>query len=244
MVKFSSPLYVTSPSSDRRVMVGGKSPEMVKNDLASGVSRIGGFWRHPNYCEAYLYSANLLIEQGRTTGTLDEIGLPAFYLQRHAIELMLKGFLDWLTSISDLRNELGQSNYQPAPEVLKALGSSHNLKHLHLHVVVISNDLQLPPPPMELESLIRDMGLIEITETWSRYSSSPQKKQKGSSTSTRSHISHIDQEIEIPIVDFQHRLCAVADSALSRQCGGDTYEDTLHDTWSALDAASKSLLQQ
>lgn len=230
MVKFDETLHVNL--NTRNVMIGGKSPEETTSDLEAGVARVGGFWRHPNYFEAYLHSSSLLIEQGRATGTLDEIGLPAFYLQRHATELLLKGLLTWLTSISDLRNELGRSQHKPSSELVLALRSSHNLKTLHGHLLEFGSTLDLPLPPVDLGSLIEDMGRIEIADTWSRYSSSLKKLKGG----TRVHVEHIPEEILIPIVEFQERLDAIATIVSARVAFGDTYEDELHDIWAQLNA--------
>jgi hypothetical protein len=230
MVKFDETLHVNLDT--RKVMIGGKSPEQTTSDLEAGVARIGGFWRHPNYFEAYLHSASLLIEQGRATGTLDEIGLPAFYLQRHAIELLLKGLLTWLTSISDLRNELGRSQQEPSDDLMVALRRSHNLQTLHGHLLEFGTVLDVPLPPVALGRLIEDMGRVEITDTWSRYSSSSEKPKGGA----RVHIEHIPEEVLISIVEFQERLDAIATLVSARVAFGETYEDELHNIWAQLNA--------
>ena len=230
MVKFDETLHVNLDT--RKVMIGGKSPEQTTSDLEEGVARIGGFWRHPNYFEAYLHSASLLIEQGRATGTLDEIGLPAFYLQRHATELLLKSLLTWLTSISDLRNQLGLSQQEPSDDLMAALRRSHNHQTLHGHLLTFGAALDVPLPPEALGSLIEDMGRVEITDTWSRYSSSSERQKGGA----RVHVEHIPEEVLIPIVEFQERLDAIATFVCARIAFGDTYEDELHNIWAQLNA--------
>ncbi len=150
-------------------MVGGKRPDQIASDLAAGVARIGGFWRQPNYFESYLHASTILIDQGIRTGSLDEIGLPGFYLQRHALELLLKRLLGWLIDISDMRNGLGRvSDYQPSKGLRESLNASHNLTGLLRHLVVSSSGLNVSAPPQELVTLINDMSKIEITDTWSR----------------------------------------------------------------------------
>ena len=231
-MKFNETLHLNT--GNRSVMIGGKPPEMVKSDLDAGVARLGGFWRHPNYFESYLYSASVLIERGRTTGTLDEVGLPGFYLQRHSIELLLKELLGWLTSISELRNQLGRSDSKPSDELLRDMRRSHDLVGLYGHVIELADMLNLSPPPDELGSLISEMETLEITETWSRYRSSS-KKQKNSGA--RLHVDHIPDEVVIPIVEFQERLDTITCLTSSREAFGDTYEDELHEVWSELNAA-------
>jgi len=230
MVKFSEPFYVSTDG--KNVMVGSKSSEKIASDLEAGVARIGGFWRHPNYFEAYFQAASVLINQGRSTGTLDEIGLPAFYLQRHAIELLLKGLLTWLINISDLRNQLKISKQKPTEKLLNDINSSHNLKKIYGHILSFSAELDLSPPSEKLGSLIADMGCYETTDTWSRYSSS-QKKSKGR---VPVPVQHIPKEILIPIVEFQERLDFIATLLSARKAFGNSYEDMLHEIWSSLDA--------
>lgn len=230
MVKFSEPFYVATDG--KKVMVGGKSAEKIASDLEAGVARLGGFWRHPNYFEAYFQAASALIEQGRSNGTLDEIGLPAFYLQRHAIELLLKDLLTWLTNISDLRNQLDISKQKPTEKLLKDLSSSHNLEKIYGHILSFGAELDLSPPSEKLGRLIADMGRFETTDTWSRYSSS-QKKSKGS---VPVPVQHIPKEILIPIVEFQERLDFIATLLSARKAFGNSYEDMLHEIWSSLDA--------
>jgi len=223
MVKFDETLYVKS--DNRNVMIGGKSDEMTATDLEAGVARIGGFWRHPNYFEAYLHAASLLIAQGKTTGTLDEIGLPGFYLQRHAVELLLKELLKLLTDISDLRNRLRMSEVQPSKTLVKHLGNCHTLDILHEHLMQFSLELDLSQPPIELGDLVRDMKKFEVTDTWARYSLSTKRDP------------HIPKEVLVPIVEFQDRLAAIASRISSRDLGGDTYEDELIAIYLSLDAA-------
>jgi hypothetical protein len=231
-MKFDEPFH--SNAGNRSVMIGGKPPEMVKSDLEAGVARLGGFWRHPNYFESYLYSASVLIEQGRATGTLDEIGLPGFYLQRHSIELLLKELLGWLTSISELRNQLGRSVSKPSNDLLRDMRRSHDLVDLYGHVIELADMLNLSPPPDELGSLISEMETLEITETWSRYRSSSRKRENSSAPL---HVDHIPHEVVIPIVEFQERLDTIACLTSSREAFGDTYEDELQEVWSELNAA-------
>ncbi|MFP3994053.1 hypothetical protein SHV74_05820 [Pseudomonas capeferrum] len=232
MMIFDEPFHVDT--DNKYVMVGSKTPEQVDSDLRAGVARIGGFWRHPSYFEAYLHSASLLVEQGQATGTLDEIGLPGFYLQRHATELLLKELLSWMVSISELRNVLGVCQTKPSAELMLSLGSSHDLAVLHRHILEFGATLDLPLPPPELGRLIEDMAKFEITPTWSRYSLSS-RKAKGRN---RVVINHVPKELVIPIVEFQNRLSGIATLVASREAFGESYEDELHNIWAGLSAAA------
>eukprot|EP01035_Chromulina_nebulosa_P062973 gene62973-biopygen45925 len=85
----------------------GKSPEQTEKDLAAGVARLGGF-RAPNYGQAYLLAANTLLSAAREKQTLDHHGLPIFFLQRHATELMIKAPLQLGIDVQKYREKLGK----------------------------------------------------------------------------------------------------------------------------------------
>lgn len=229
-MKFDEALFINL--NKQKVMVGSKTPEQVASDLKSGIARVGGFWRHPDYFEAYLYSASLLIEQGKALEVLDEIGLPGFYLQRHALELLLKQLLGWMVDIADLRKKLCISDVGPSGGLMRDLRSSHDLQRLHRRIMEFAVMLDLPLPPAELGKLIEDMKRIEITETWSRYCSSSEKKD-----GALQGIQHIPKEIVIPIVEFQERLDAISALVASREAFGDSYEDRLYEISAGLSAA-------
>jgi hypothetical protein len=219
------------PALGSRVMVGGKPPEQRIADLELGLARIGGMWRHPNYFESYLTSARALIDQGASAGTLDDIGLPAFYLQRHALELLLKKMLDWMLDIFHMGAALANPAHQVDTELRHSVlyGHDHSdlLKRLHEWVARI----EWEAPPRTLDDLVQRFKQIEITETWARYSRS-RKGRKGSPT-----IEHVPDEKVIPLVDLQRELEALADQLVSRASSDPSYEMELYREWCRLDAA-------
>ncbi len=110
MTQFEEPAFFkpTHPKGD--VIVFGTSPELEIEDSKSGLARFGGFWRAPDYLTAYVRSAEILIEHAAKTNALDDIALPAFYMQRHALELLIKRLLSWLYEAAEYRSELGQAS--------------------------------------------------------------------------------------------------------------------------------------
>ncbi|WP_095149054.1 hypothetical protein [Pseudomonas sp. Irchel s3a18] len=233
MVEFERPFYADAGS---RVMVGGKSAEQIEADLASGLARVGGFWRSPNYFESYLQAAQMLIDQGQSAGCLDDIGLPAFYLQRHAAELLLKSVLGWILDIQDFRNQLKDLAYKTDIEQRSAELFGHDLPTLLSRVQSRVKDLDLPPPPPELDALIRKLDALEPTDTWARYSTS-RKGKKGSPT-----IAHQKEESVIPLVELQAGLVCVADLIASRELCDSSYEDELYSEWNRLDHILEALV--
>lgn len=108
MVKLPGEAYLKSPDRSERVLIFGKSNEKIQIDLENGISRFGGFFREPNYSEAHLISAGILLENAKQRDELDELGLPIFYLSRHAMELKLKDLLSLAYEICDLRRGASQ----------------------------------------------------------------------------------------------------------------------------------------
>lgn len=96
MTRFDRLIFLkpTHPKGD--VIVFGKGTELELADAACGVARFGGDWRIPSYFRAYLRAADVLVSHGVQGNSLDEIGLPAFYIQRHALKLLVKRLLSWV----------------------------------------------------------------------------------------------------------------------------------------------------
>ena len=210
-----------------RVMICGKSQEQIDNDIADGIARVGGHWRRPNYFESYLQAAHLLIEQGKQRGNLDDIGLPAFYLQRHAVELLLKSLVSWMHGIRDLRIQL------KSPEHERNLDKGNQEIHTHDHVKLLlcvssmAAELGFPKPPDQLEMLIKKMVGLEQTETWSRYGASRGRRDK-------STIDHMKVEAVIPLLELQENLLEVSNLMTFRDLHGTSYENVLADEWDRL----------
>lgn len=101
MVVFDPPIYIKPAHPKGDVIVFGKAPELEHADVANGVARFGGQWRSPSYIQAYFRAADVLVNHGVSTNTLDDIGLPAFYMQRHTLELLIKRLLSWVYEYAD-----------------------------------------------------------------------------------------------------------------------------------------------
>lgn len=225
MVWLDEPFYPAGPTTGSNVYVGGKPPEVATADFQSGVARMGGFWRRPSYLESYLTAASLLIAQGKQRQDYDDIGLPVFYLQRHATELLLKRLLGWCIDIIELRAELASSiRHQVPPDCHKALGS-HSLHALLIAMKQAAKLAEEAPPPDTLSDLVETLTQVEDDDHWSRYNHGYRKKKK---------VIHHEVETTIPIVRLQALLEEVADSILARHMGDETYEQELHSTWSRL----------
>lgn len=223
MALFDEPAFIkpTHPKGD--VIVFGKSPELEIADAKSGVARFGGSWRTPSYCIAYVRSAEILVEHAAHNNTLDDIALPAFYMQRHALELLIKRLLAWIYEAAAYRLELGQSSaWAPSAKQKRDFSESHNLTRLLDDLRLSSKASGFPELPSELGELVKRIGAFEKTDSWSRYEVS---KIKGGI------VRHIEEEVVLPIVEIQRRLELVVFKTTYRFDGEDAYENVLYYEW-------------
>jgi len=231
MVLLKGPFYAGTGS---QVIAGGKSKEQQESDFAAGIGRVGGLWRNPSYFESYLLAAETLIQQGRQCKNYDDIALPAFYLQRHAVELLIKSVLGWLLDIQDLRAMVRDPGYTCDEEYRHEQLFGHGLSILMARVQALCVDLEFPAPPAPLTALVKQLTEVELTETFARYSTSRRRK-KGAPT-----IAHLAEEQVIELEEIQRHLNEVAELAVERAFGRDSYEGELYTEWCRLDLILES----
>ncbi|RMP45686.1 hypothetical protein ALO95_200160 [Pseudomonas syringae pv. antirrhini] len=223
MARLPRPVYFRV---DSLVMHCGKAPEQIEEDLRLGVARVGGWLREPSYFESYLYATQTLIEKGREERNLDDLGVPAFYLQRHTLELLLKSVLSWLYCIDDLQKQLVDPDFQPDVVTREKALHKHNHRKLLEMVLTSAAALKLPRPPIALTNLVERFSSLESTDTWARYSTS---RAKG-----RENVEHLKDEVVIPLVELQASLEEVAAIVIMREVDDPSYENALASEWEAL----------
>ena len=224
------PLYSRHPATDPRdVFVGGKNPSQAESDFENGIARMGGFWRQPSYVGAYLTAASLLVEQGQARGSFDEIGLPAFYLQRHAAELILKRLLQWCFEIIECRNQI-----KPGQAITitnrhrRSLNNEHDLRKILNSLKKAAKLADEKIPPECLAQLVETISSVEASPHWSRYRVDSRSTQKKLWETT---------EIVIPVASLQTQLDLVASDVLARSLEQECYENELYSTWAGLTSA-------
>lgn len=207
MVDFGETIFIKAPKIDGDVFVFDKSPEQQEEDFNNGIARCGGSWTNvsgvngddifcppranPNYAVAYVKAARFLIEHGRLERDYDEIGLPAFYLQRHALELLLKKILSYLYEEENLRTT-------QKFDQLKVCNKLKKLRHEHEkilnEIIQVCKELNYPIPPEVVKTLVSDFSKIDPTGEFARYAYSCNKHNK---------TEHLKDEHVIPIVIMQ-----------------------------------------
>ncbi|MCC5902722.1 MAG: hypothetical protein JJT87_12460 [Halomonas sp.] len=235
MALLDEPFYPVGPTTGSYVYMSGKPPGVAQNDFKNGLARMGGFWHRPNYFESYLLAASLLVTQGEQREDYDDIGLPAFYLQRHATELLLKNLLHWCVDIIELLAELYPSaGHQVSSRCCYVLKKSHDLRALLKALKKAAKRAGEPLPPEDLTKLVEALTQVEKSDHWSRYSHGYHESGKDF---------HHKTETTIPIVYLQRLLEKTANSVLVRSMGDETYESELHSTWVALNRALADRLE-
>lgn len=224
MVKFDPPIWIKPQGENTDVIVFGKSPEQAQADSESGRSRFGGKWRQPSYLQAYLRSARILFSEGMNTGTLDDIGLPIFYLQRHVAELLLKRLLSWVFDIVELNDKLSEpSKDVPTKKQNDPFNRSHSLNTLLDDLKVLTKSYNFDETPASLDRLVKLLTKSKMTETWSRYSMSSKKE---------TVFKHVEDEHIVPIKEIQETIeRAVSDCLLQNIESEEVYEYTLYNEW-------------
>jgi hypothetical protein len=200
-------LYLPGPDEPWGVLTWGKSPELVEKDLVDGVARIGGF-RSPDYGQSYLRAAKTLLRTARESKTLDHHGLPIFFLQRHAAELIIKAPLQLGLQIQKYRGGLKRprSNFPVDDEQRKRAEDSHDLGKLLNDLEAMAAVLQVGVIPEPLRLAIAEINAIEQQHTWSRYSFHWEGRKDH-----RRLVNHMVQEVVLPLVKIQDLLQAASD---------------------------------
>lgn len=226
MVKFDPRIYIKPAHPKGDVIVFGKAPELDLADAAAGVARFGGAWRSPSYLRAYVRAADVLVDHGATTNTLDDIGLPAFYMQRHALELLIKRLLSWVYQYAEAIGDQAV----PSKSQRDRFKTSHSISKLLADLRMTCAHHGFAAPPEELCALVFEVESLEATETWARYESSESK--------AHGVVRHLEDEVIIPLASLQKKLEAVVTNHLFRLDGKDAYEHELYYAWADATGAS------
>jgi hypothetical protein len=224
LVKFDPPMILKPQGENTDVIIFGKSPEQTQNDRDLGISRFGGKWKQPCYLQAYLRSSRILFFEGISNGKLDDIGLPLFYIQRHTTELLLKRLLRWIFGIVLLNNKLGEPSKDfPTKSQKDHFKRSHSLNLLFDDLKTLTKFYKFNDLPDSLEQLVKLITKSEMTEIWSRYSTSSIKGDE---------FNHVENEQTVYIKNIQKALeLAVSDSLIEDIDNEDVYEYPLYDEW-------------
>ncbi len=208
-------------AEDSEIIAFAKPSEVERSDVGNGIARFGGVWRNPSYVDAYLKAARILIGEAKAAKELDQLGLPIFYLQRHALELSIKSLLRWLYEVVEMRSE-----QQPEDELrsiskkqLERLSGSHSLVCLNEDLKKTCVSLGCEFDATDLEKLINQIERYEKTSTWSRYPTS------------NSEESHLSEEVAIPLVDIHEKLERVIKILDSDMCEGEPPLQQIRQEW-------------
>jgi hypothetical protein len=159
----------------------------------AGKARFGGGYTM-EYEVSYLSAARCVLNDAMATGTLDQMGPPCLYLQRHAAELLLKKFIEACQHLESMESTLRTGHYVPP----NAPATTHDLLQL---VSRARNELakrQLPLPD-SLANVATEIARFEDGDaTRSRYDRGA--RGRGYETSS------FPKEVLVPLRDWQEAL--------------------------------------
>lgn len=148
------------------LVIGGGSPA---GGATSG--RVGG-WLQPNLGLSYLLAARHVLEAGERERRLNEVVLPAAYLQRHAMELALKGVLDAAYSLRRDEDWLERLKTDPKakPGEAQKVPEKHPLNFLVSKIRDALVAVRHPAMPDEVAAMAERLTEVEGSEpTRTRY---------------------------------------------------------------------------
>lgn len=225
MTKLKFPIFVKPEFSETDVFVFAKDPQFEREDVVAGLARLGG-QRQPDFFLSYMKSAEVLINHGIETNSLDDVALPAFYLQRHAVELLLKRLICWLYEVNEFEKDPrpGSSVFLSVKrgKETSTFKRQHDLKSISKvlnNAVALFTTIAVPQVISDVIELIA--AFEEKDPTWSRYSAN--------GTGSLHH----DEENSIPLVQIQKYLDLIRDTVVYKTNGESTFENHLYDIWLA-----------
>jgi len=224
---------------------GEEAREQRAADLAAGIARVGGSLDHPDYLRAYLRSGAVLLAHARATDSLDEFAIVCCYVQRHALELLIKELLSLFYGLADDRDALGVlvcepvTSTAPSKNARKRHTTEHDLELLlrDLHCArqrAVDAGDQWRELPAELDALVAEFARLEggIAETF-RYdtvrllkaqeisveTASGKEKEKEKEKEKREVLRQrtFKDEAVIPVADLQARLEALVEVLFWKQ---------------------------
>jgi hypothetical protein len=201
-------------------------------DLKAGTARIGGWLAQPDYLRAYLRGGSVLVAHAQATDTLDELAVVCGYVQRHALELVLKDVISLFYGIADARDRLAdirgetRVNTPPSNKARERLTQSHDLEQLLRDLTsarerALAQGSQYHELPADLAPLVAEFVQLEggIAETF-RYPSVRLRVPKNVSIRTHTGVEttlitrqqSFQDETIIPVSLLQSRLEALVNA--------------------------------
>jgi hypothetical protein len=206
-------------------------------DLAAGKARIGGWLDQPDYLRAYLRAGAALVAHAQTTETLDELAVVCGYVQRHALELLIKELIGLFYGIADGHDELARitgkeiASTSPSNAAKVRLTKCHDLEQLLRDLNgarqrEVDAGAKYRELPTALAALVAEFTQLErgIAETF-RYPTvrlrAPEKVYVKTATGVQeeevARRRSFEDETIIPISALQARLEALVDALFWRQ---------------------------
>lgn len=166
----------------------------LKKDRLAGKIKFGKGYGTREYPASYIAAARSVVDDALTARSLHFMAAPCLYLQRHALELLLKRILLVVLEIDSMQASLGAGT---AVAVEKVPGT-HDLLNLcaRTAAALATRGLKLPT---ELPLLVREISEFEDGDpTRTRYDSGARGKGYENNS--------FPEWVSVPVLDWQTRL--------------------------------------
>jgi len=166
----------------------------LKKDLAAGKVEFGRGYGTGEYPASYIAAARTVVDDALAARSLHYMAAPCIYLQRHALELLLKRILFVVLEIESMQASLSEGRRVAVGKV----PGTHDLLSLCERTVAALAKRGLEPPK-DLPLLVREISEFEDGDpTRTRYDRGA--KGKGYEESS------FPDWVSVPVLDWQNRL--------------------------------------
>jgi hypothetical protein len=153
-----------------------RRPDIYRSVLAFGggsptsegppVAKVGGFWAEPNLGLSYLLAARHVIEKGSVESRLNEVALPAAYLQRHAYEVALKDVLEtaYMLKRDETWLQMLKASPKAKPPTQTKVPPEHRFDELLNLLGVALAEIDYGGVPPEVQEMSKRLGQVEDFE--------------------------------------------------------------------------------
>lgn len=176
-----------------------------------GTLTVGGFWHQPFSSDrGYLQAARTLIDHGRP----ELIGLPVAYLQRHALELLLKALIEIVWVIRTERDWVAAGPGSPRPPDPPPL-HEHPFPVLLgvLKEALADIGFETPDDFDQVAALFDDLEAVEAPDGTKR--SHPDRLRYGTIGPAKASFDSFPKPVTIPLRERQERLEALVQTHLT-----------------------------
>lgn len=178
--------------------------QAVEADRRNGVARVGGTFWDARYARSYFRAADVLLGSKEVSESLNDFVLPLLYLQRHALEVLIKTAIDACAYLADERI-MFDSTAPPLKEAEFGHSLSKNFRILSEHLGQLGYDV----PTGVVEVIAKIDAIEEEKPDRLRYSTVEEKVAVKGKKPEKIRVASFPNEKEVPIRGLQEEIRSI-----------------------------------